>query len=227
MLSAQRALWNLRSTLPDPTVLNLAFGFLLDGPFDRRSMERALRDLVDRHEPLRTAYAGPGQGPTAEVLPHSPFALEYEDLSGVRSGPYAAGLLEHFKQALHYRIESPPLVRARCLLLEPDRHLLLMVFDHLAVDGWALELVGREIEQLYSARLAGSSPPLRPLGVGQIEPVEREAGVWAQGPRARAESEQRRREYRGSARARYSLSDTRRRPLPSCGGVLSPFRGTS
>jgi hypothetical protein len=194
MLLTQRALCELRFTLPDPSVLNLAFGLLLDGPFDRAAMEWTLQELVRRHEPLRTAYSGTAGSPVAEVAPDAAMALEYEDLSAA-SGQNHVALLDCFRDALRCRVDAPPLLRARCLLLEPDRHVLLLTFNHLAVDGWALELFGREAEQLYAARLARAASPLPPLGTGQLDSIEREWENWRCGAQARAELDQRRREF--------------------------------
>ena len=153
MLPTQRELWRLRSTLPRPAALNLAFGLLLDGPFDPSAMEWALQELVNRHEPLRSAHSGPGNGPATEVLSPVDMRLEYVELSSATGSSRVMDLLGRFAKAVDREVEAPPLLRAQCLLLEPDQHLLLLTFNHLAVDGWALELFCREAELLYGARI--------------------------------------------------------------------------
>jgi len=235
MLLTQRALWKLRSTIPDPTVLNLAFGLLLEGPFDRTSMEWALQELVRRHEPLRTVYSGSVDCPVAEVAPDVDMALEYEEVSGTSGHSRFAGLLNRFREMLHCPIDAPPLLRARCLHLEPDQHVLLLVFNHLAVDGWALELFGREAEQLYAARLARTASPLPALRVRQLQAVEREWETWRGGSQAQAELEERRREFtKLSGRAvlpfgsvNRSAGTLRRRVLAVPQDVLKAWRASS
>src|SRR5215510_13393596 len=100
MLPTQRALWKLRCTLRDPTVLNLAFGLLLDGPFDRMAMEWVLRELVRRHQPLRTAYSGPADCPAVEVASDPDIQLEYEDASATADGRHIGELHDHFHKAM-------------------------------------------------------------------------------------------------------------------------------
>ncbi|MFC5743635.1 condensation domain-containing protein [Dyella tabacisoli] len=194
MLPTQRALWRLDRTLSDPSVLNLAFGLLLDGPFNVQAMEWTLQELVRRHEPLRTNYSGPAGFPVAEVVSDVRLELEYADLSHLAQETRTAELARSFREAATRRIDTPPLLRAGCVLLEPDLHLLLLTFNHLGVDGWALELLGHEAEQLYSARLARADSPLAPLPPDPLETIERDWLVWRQGPRAQTELAQKRRE---------------------------------
>ena len=80
MLPTQRALWELQSAPSDPAALNLAFGLLLDGPFDCAAMEWTLQELVRRHEPLRTVYSGPVDRPVMEVVPDTTLTLPCEDV---------------------------------------------------------------------------------------------------------------------------------------------------
>jgi hypothetical protein len=235
MLPTQRALWQLQSTLPDRAALNLAFGLLLEGPFDCRAMAFVFQELVKRHEPLRTAYFGQIDRPVEAVVSDVPVTLEYEDLSASAGHRRVRRLLDCFRETSRCHIDAPPLLRARCLLLEPDEHLLLLVFHHLAVDAWGLELFCREAEQLYAARLARAASPLATLRVGQLDAIAHEWQIWRRGSQAQAEVEQRRLEFaklnphgvRPFGTAVRSTAALRRRVLAVPQSVLNTWQASN
>ncbi|WP_407056310.1 condensation domain-containing protein, partial [Paenibacillus dendritiformis] len=57
-----------------------------------------------------------------------------------------------------FDLRQPPLLRARLLELQPDRHLLLFDMHHIISDGASMELFLRELAQLYEG---AELPPLR------------------------------------------------------------------
>ena len=235
MHPTQRALWQMRSDVEDPAPLNLAFGLLLDGPFEARSLEWALQAMILRHESLRTKFYGPANDPVAEVISNVSLSLEYIEASFKTFDDRVAGLLGYFHEASRVRLDTPPLLRAQCLRLEPDQHLLLLTFNHLAVDGWALELFGRETEQLYSAHLARASSPLPSLDAMQVLSVEADAQAWRRGPFAKREIEERRRRYSGLAtrsirpfgNSTQGIKKVRRRVLAISPQTIKAFRDSN
>lgn len=51
------------------------------------------------------------------------------------------------------------------VLLSGHESILLVTFHHVAVDGWSLSVLGRELDQLYRAFTAGRPSPLSPLSM--------------------------------------------------------------
>ncbi|MFP2934885.1 condensation domain-containing protein, partial [Pyxidicoccus sp. 3LG] len=65
-----------------------------------------------------------------------------------------------------FDLERGPLYRFRLLRTGPERHVLLLAFHHLLVDGLALEVLLRELGVAYAAFRQGQPPTLpapRPL----------------------------------------------------------------
>src|SRR5262249_3634881 len=54
--AAHRGLWSLRQLAPRLPVYTIPGGFRLRGPVDTDALLGALRDMVERHEPLRTSF---------------------------------------------------------------------------------------------------------------------------------------------------------------------------
>ncbi|MET7402180.1 amino acid adenylation domain-containing protein, partial [Dactylosporangium sp. NPDC005572] len=153
MSAAQRRLWFL-SRLDGPNATyNLPLALDLDGPLDPAALRAALADLVTRHEPLRTVFAGPDGTPV--LLDASP-SFEVRPL---RDGAVEAAVRVPFDIAT----EAP--LRATVFTAGPDRHVLLLLVHHIAGDEWSLTPMLDDLATAYAARLAGRAPAWAPLPV--------------------------------------------------------------
>ena len=61
---------------------NLSRTWDVSGPLDLTALERALSEIVRRHESLRTRYLVVNGEPVQEVMPATPVAIERVDLRG-------------------------------------------------------------------------------------------------------------------------------------------------
>ncbi|AGJ58827.1 amino acid adenylation domain-containing protein [[Kitasatospora] papulosa] len=146
----QQRLW-LLETLGDSGIsYHLPVALRLRGPLDRDALERALRDVVERHEVLRTTVAADPDGPCQRVLPHDriPRPLLHVMPAGAQPAPDSAPFdLEH---------EIP--LRARLYPTGTDDHVLLVTLHHIAADGWSMGPLMRDLSAAYGARRAGCAP---------------------------------------------------------------------
>ncbi|MFU9034453.1 MULTISPECIES: non-ribosomal peptide synthetase [Streptomyces] len=160
----QQRLWFLNRLAPGGGAYHVASAVRLTGALDTGALRAALGDLTDRHEVLRTVYpelAGvPGQVvvDAAEARPDLP---RYEVTGGERE--LTARLTAECAADFDLTTELP--LRARLFRLGPDRHVLLLVMHHIAVDGWSLEVLAGELSEAYRARTAGRAPELPELPV--------------------------------------------------------------
>jgi amino acid adenylation domain-containing protein len=163
---AQERLWFIERLAP--AAYNMSPSVRLAGEIDAAALERALAEVVRRHEPLRTAFVEVDEVPVQHVLPAEVFALETEDLSGAADED--AREAEVVRQATEFSsapfdLAAGPLFRARLIRIAPDDHVLLMSMHHAASDGWSLGILFRELFTLYDAFRAGEPSPLPPLPV--------------------------------------------------------------
>ena len=136
----------------------------LEGRLDQRALERALEEIVARHEIYRTTFPRDAGTWVQEV--HEPFAIRLacEDLSG--EDPEAA--LERLARAefsKRIEIEQLPLIAWRLVRLAPDLHFLLHVEHHLVHDGWSFMLFLEELRELYAASVEGRDATLAPCEI--------------------------------------------------------------
>src|SRR5690606_21339832 len=64
-----------------------------------------------------------------------------------------------------FRLEEEPPLRARLYRVGPRDHVLLIVVQHIAADGWSARPLLRDLGAAYTARHAGSAPAWTPLPV--------------------------------------------------------------
>ncbi|TDU69092.1 non-ribosomal peptide synthetase [Streptomyces sp. KS 21] len=160
---AQRRLWFVdRFEGPSPTY-NGAFALRLTGELNVGALETALRDVIDRHEVLRTVIVEGDDGiPHQEVLAsgHKPFELPLVEVAEEeRAAAVGAAAVETFDLATDVPIRAT-LVRTGAL-----DHTLVLVVHHIALDGESLGPLLRDLTTAYSARKEGDAPVWEPLPV--------------------------------------------------------------
>ncbi|WP_262062073.1 non-ribosomal peptide synthetase [Streptomyces sp. STR69] len=160
---AQRRLWFVdRFEGPSPTY-NGAFALRLTGELDVGALRAALRDVVDRHEVLRTVIVEGDDGvPHQRVLTpeEKPFDLVVVD---VTEQDLAAAVDEAATTTFDLAADVP--IRARLLRCGPHEHTLVVVAHHIAVDGESFGPLFRDLTTAYAVRAEGGTPQWEPLPV--------------------------------------------------------------
>ncbi|NIY63844.1 non-ribosomal peptide synthetase [Streptomyces malaysiensis] len=165
--SAQRRILFLGALQPESSAYTSVNPFRITGRLDPAVLHRCLNEITARHEILRTVFpmidGVPVQrvrGATGVPLP----VLDLRALSPARRAAEADRLIaaEH---GVPFDLADAPPVRFRLLRLAAEESVLLSVFHHVAVDGWSLAVVGRELTALYEAFSLGLPSPLPPLPV--------------------------------------------------------------
>ena len=159
---AQQRLWILDQLDPGSAAYNVPTAVWLRGELDRGALDRALAEIVRRHESLRTVIAADDEGPHQVVLPPSPPAIDEHDLTHLPAGERreAALALARREAARPFDLAQAPLFRAMLARLEATHHLLVLNAHHVAVDGWSLSLLETELASLYEAFHLGRPSPL-------------------------------------------------------------------
>ncbi|MGW2786856.1 amino acid adenylation domain-containing protein, partial [Streptomyces populi] len=159
---AQRRLWFLHRMEGPSATYNIPLTLRLSGNLDRRALETALADVVERHESLRTVFPAVDGVPCQRVLDPEEVRprLRVTEL-GERELP------ERLAQAARYGFdlaEEPPL-HAELFQLADEEHVLLLVVHHIAGDGWSTGPLSRDLTAAYAARAEGGKPEWSPLPV--------------------------------------------------------------
>jgi amino acid adenylation domain-containing protein len=159
----QRRLWVLQEMDPESTAYNLPGALLLEGPLDIASLKSALQDLIGRHESLRTTFAV--RGDQVCQLVHSTIRPYFEefDLRSASDPETAARQLAAANASQPFDLRQGPLLRVKLLRCAAEKHVLAYSLHHIISDDASNAVLVRELNILYSARVAGMSNPLPPL----------------------------------------------------------------
>ncbi|HEX2191293.1 MAG TPA: condensation domain-containing protein, partial [Longimicrobiaceae bacterium] len=169
---AQERLWFLHQMEPEGAGYNMPWSGRLRGCLDACALERALGELVRRHEALRTTFRPVEQGAVQIVHPAAPARLPVLDLTGLapRAREDEARRLAREDAARPFDLERGPLLRATLVRLSDEEHVLLLTMHHIVSDGWSMGVLFRELFTLYESLsrpsgAAGPASPLPPLAV--------------------------------------------------------------
>ncbi|MFG3226583.1 amino acid adenylation domain-containing protein [Kitasatospora sp. NPDC048194] len=162
---AQERLWFL-DKLDGPTgAYNIPLAVRLTGPLDTAALAAAVRDVLDRHESLRTVFAEADGLPSQLVLTAAEAEQAGARLESVRlpAGELAAALAAEAARPFALSARVP--LRATLFVLGPQDHALALTVHHIVADGWSLGPLARDLTTAYRARAEGRSPDWRPLPV--------------------------------------------------------------
>ncbi|HJP75782.1 MAG TPA: non-ribosomal peptide synthase/polyketide synthase [Pseudonocardiaceae bacterium] len=152
---AQRRLWFLNRMEGGEAVYNMPFAVALRGEFDPAAFEAAVRDVVERHEVLRTVFPVI-DGEPAQVVVDA-------DAVTVRSAASRDELMALAATGFDLRVDVP--LRVAVLEGAPEEHLVMFVCQHIAGDGWSWAPFVADLSTAYAARSAGAAPDWAPLPV--------------------------------------------------------------
>ncbi|MGV9856646.1 amino acid adenylation domain-containing protein, partial [Streptomyces sp. NPDC003442] len=141
---------------------NLPLRYRISGDLDLPALETALGDLADRHESLRTVYPETDGVPRQHVLDPSAGRPRMAVLD-TPADRVEQVLAEQTEERFDLSADLP--WRIRLLRTAPAEHVLLIVAHHIAVDGWTMDLLLKDLEVAYAARREGRAPVWEPLPV--------------------------------------------------------------
>ncbi|WLQ53076.1 amino acid adenylation domain-containing protein [Streptomyces poriferorum] len=156
---AQQRLWFLNRLEGPNSAYNIPLVLELGGALDTDALRAALRDVVERHEALRTLFPERDGVPHQLVLPADAVTPQLPVVSTAPADLEAA-VLAAVREPFDV-VTDPPL-RALLLRSAPGHHVLVLVLHHIAGDGWSLAPLARHLGEAYEARLTGREPGLAP-----------------------------------------------------------------
>jgi amino acid adenylation domain-containing protein len=164
---AQERHWVVEELEPGRPTYNVPLNFRLTGVLDTSALEAAFSYLFERHETLRTVFDAPDGQAMQVILPPAPVVIPVVDLRGlpVAEREDAARAEIQREGNRPFDLRAGPLLRASLVQLDDTEHLLLLTMHHIAVDGWSLGVLQRELGAAYTAFTAGSAPELAPLPI--------------------------------------------------------------
>ena len=160
---AQQRLWFIEKISPRAGAYTIAAIAILDGPLNESALESALRDIVSRHEALRTHFVEIDGIPYQRIDATSTFSLE-RTRERIDNDAELQAVAQAFALA-PFNLETGPLFRAQLIPMTDTRHALVIAMHHIVSDGWSIGVLARELGALYPAYANSGKAEMPPLAV--------------------------------------------------------------
>ncbi|SFX77609.1 non-ribosomal peptide synthetase [Streptomyces atratus] len=165
----QQRLWFLDRLNPGSPEYRVSWGFRLRGPLDTDALGSAVRDLVARHEILRTRYVtGPEGAPGQTVAPAGPFPLPVTALTGEERERDVRQLIRSLAEQPFDLSAGAPFA-PRLIRIGAHDHVFVVLMHHILTDDWTEDVLARELSELYRSHAAGQPAALEPLRVQYVD----------------------------------------------------------
>ena len=159
----QDRLWFMQELLPDSYLYNNYLCFNLMGDLNINGLRFALNKLAERHEILRTSIFNQDGIGVQRVLPedHGFQLTECDESSGIE---ISAFINEPFSF-----VDGKSLCRSLLQKQSKNKYSLVMVFHHLAIDGWSNDILLEELPIFYKSFCDNAPITLEPLTIQYID----------------------------------------------------------
>ncbi|MES1245205.1 MAG: condensation domain-containing protein [Acidobacteriota bacterium] len=178
---AQQRLWFLEQLEPGTPRFSLLTAVRLRGDLDPARLQRAVSEVVRRHEALRTRFEMRDGEPVQVVDPPWDVPLPLIDLSGLAADVREALLhrLGGEEAGRPFNLRTGPLLRLVLLRFGAHHHALLLTMHQISMDRWSRGILVREVGALYDSPLPELPVQYADFAVWQREhPVDERLLDW-------------------------------------------------
>jgi amino acid adenylation domain-containing protein len=221
---AQQRLWLLDQFEHGSAAYNSPGAARLRGTLDRSALSRALNEIVQRHEVLRTTFQTTAGGPVQVIVPALALARAVVDLAALPASERErqANRLAREEARRPFDLAHGPLLRATLLTLDADDALLLITMHHIVSDAWSIAVFIRQLMILYTAFVAGRPSPLGELPIQYADYAVWQR-QWMQGEVLARQLAYWRKKLAGAPSMLNLPTDRQRSSTPDTRGAAHPF----
>lgn len=158
----QERFWTLDQLTRGNPTLNMQIAMRLKGPLESDTLERALNEVIKRHEMLRTSFSSLDGQAVQVIHPSLTLSVNLVALESLPESARESSAQRMMREdALEpFDISRLPLARATLLQLGTDHHILMITMPHIICDGWSNGVLIRELTTLYDAYSRDEISPL-------------------------------------------------------------------
>ncbi|MCG8616072.1 MAG: amino acid adenylation domain-containing protein, partial [Desulfobacterales bacterium] len=162
---------------------NVPIAFRVAGKIDVPAVNRAINEIIRRHEVLRTVFrdplngltndqvndpdgdaaAGEASAPLQIILPELKVGLTLMDIAELPEEDReekVAGIVSE-ESLTPFDLSDGPLIRAMLVRMADEEQLLMVTLHHIVFDGWSVGVFFKEFAALYGAYALNKPSPLR------------------------------------------------------------------
>ena len=151
---AQQRLWFIDQLVPGNTFYNVSTLLLLEGSLNLAALEQTFREIVRRHEILRTTFRlVEGELMQVIAVESNTNPLTKVDLRELPIDEQAIAAKQLITAEIEYafNLSTGLLIRVLLLHLNETEQILLLNLHHIICDDWSIGVLSRELGAIYTA----------------------------------------------------------------------------
>src|SRR3954447_1581507 len=144
---SQERLWFLDQLMPGSPVFNVPIAVRISGELDVEVLQRAVSEIVKRHEVFRTAFITRDGLPAPEVSHDVSVTIEVIDLSATEPSE-SEGAAQRLAQKAALRpfdLSRAPLIRTSLIRLNDRESIFVLNMHHIVSDGSSILIFFNEV----------------------------------------------------------------------------------
>lgn len=154
---SQTRFWLLQKIQGKSKEFNIYNAFKMQDDLNHSMFEEAFNIFIDRHEILRTVFIEQDDLPKQKIIPFAPVVVPYYEVENVET--IKEMIFDHA-----FDIDADTLYEI-AIAKDATGTYLFFNMHHIIGDGWSLEIVSKELMDIYEALINGKAPNLTPLTV--------------------------------------------------------------
>ena len=164
---AEQRLWFLDQLQEESTTYNEQEALRLTGSLQVEILQRAVQEIVRRHEILRTNFQAVDDSTVRVIHPELELKMPVVDLQPLSTEIQLSEVQQLGQQEIRkpFDLANDPLLRVTLLQLAPHDYVLLLTMHHIITDGWSTGVFSHELAALYGAFVQGKPSPLPQLPI--------------------------------------------------------------
>ncbi|MBN6526343.1 non-ribosomal peptide synthetase, partial [Acinetobacter pittii] len=162
---SQQRFWLINQLYPDSSNYNIPFFTKIFGALNSSIMISALKEVIARHDILRTNFIIRDDKPIQVVSSEVNVDFSLIDLRDLNVDEKKVSVQNILKEVVDktYDLARDPLFRVKILCLEDNEYILAFAMHHIISDGWSIGIFIKEVMSLYSAFINNLPSPLSDL----------------------------------------------------------------
>ncbi|NLE80463.1 MAG: non-ribosomal peptide synthase/polyketide synthase, partial [Rhodococcus sp.] len=159
---AQKRMWFLNQFDTTSAAYNIPLVVRMEGALDVDALWSAMKDVLGRHEALRTVFPSYDGEPTQVVLSPAE-ALPPQHVVEVTESQLPMRVAE--LASLGFDVTAAVPIRSTLFETGTNDHVLAIVIHHICADGFSMAPLARDVFAAYAARITGTAPQWQRLPV--------------------------------------------------------------
>lgn len=161
----QQRMWFLDQLNPGSLSYTVGHYIRFAGRLDFKALRLAFKEIVRRHESLRTTFIARDGEPFQVIHDSVDVPLPVIELTKLPESEREAMARDYRREQVRkpWDLVNGPLFRASILRFSRENHVFSLTMHHIITDGHSLGIFAHELSVLYSAFVEGRSSPLPEL----------------------------------------------------------------